>query len=109
MDLLLSAAAAFCYTLGGVFMQNSEGLTKFAPSLLIYLCFIAGATLHTIAVRVANSMGITYILILGLEAVLAVLFSILLLKEEGYSFLKLIGIVLVVVGVALLRAKTAAQ
>jgi multidrug transporter EmrE-like cation transporter len=109
MDLLLSAAAAFCYTVGGVFMQNSEGLTKLTPSLLVYLCFIAGATLHTIAVRIANSMGITYILILGLEAVLAVLFSILLLKEEGYSFLKLFGVVLVVIGVAFLRAKTGVE
>ncbi|MBD3884241.1 small multidrug resistance protein [Phormidium tenue FACHB-886] len=106
MYLLLSVTAAFCYTIGGVFMQNSEGLTKLLPSLLIYVCFIAGATLHTIATRVSASMGITYVLILGLETLLAVLFSVLLLKEEGYSILKLIGIFLVVVGIALLRLRT---
>jgi small multidrug resistance pump len=106
MYLILSIAAALCYTIGGVFMQASEGLTKLLPSLLIYACFIAGATLHTIATRVSASMGITYVLILGLETLLAILFSVLLLKEEGYSAVKLAGIFLVVVGVAVLRSKT---
>ena len=52
-------------------------------------------------------MGITYILILGLEALIAILLSVLLLKEESYSFLKLVGILLVVMGVAVLRSKSA--
>lgn len=107
MYLLLSIAAAICYTVGGLFMQTSAGFTKLLPTLLIYACFGIGATLHTIATRVSASMGLTYILILGLEALMAVLFSVLLLKEESYSFLKLVGILLVVMGVACLRSQAA--
>ena len=46
---------------------------------------------------------ITYVLILGLEAVLAVAFGILFF-QEGSSPLKLVGITLVIIGVALLRS-----
>ena len=107
MYLLLSIGAAICYSVGGLFMQTSEGFTKLFPTLLIYICFGLGATLHTIATRISSSMGITYILILGLEALMAILLSVLLLKEESYSFLKLVGILLVVMGVAVLRSKSA--
>ena len=86
MGLLLSVAAAFCYTIGGVFMQNSEGLTKLTPSLLVYLCFIVGATLHSIAVRAADSMGITYILILGLRQYLRFCLASFCSKKRDIHF-----------------------
>lgn len=107
MYLLLLITAALCYTIGGVFMQTSEGFTKLLPSLTLYVCFIGGATIQTIATRLSSNMGITYILISGLETLLAISFSVLFLREEGYSPPKLFGIFLVVVGVTLLRSKTA--
>jgi multidrug transporter EmrE-like cation transporter len=76
------------------------------PFLVVDLNVIAQQYRTTIATRVSASMGITYVLILGLETLLAILFSVLLLKEEGYSAVKLAGIFLVVVGVAVLRSKT---
>lgn len=101
ISVLLSIAAALSFTIGGVFMQLSEGLSKVLPSLMVYVMFLIGASLQTIATRYSG-MGLTYILILGMEAVLAVLFSVLLFKE-GYSSLKVTGIVLVTVGVVFLR------
>lgn len=107
MYLLLLITAALCYTSGSVFMQASKGFTKPLPTLMIYVLSTAGTTIHTFAARVSGSMGITYILIVGLETLLALSFSVLLLKEEGYSLSKLFGISLVAVGVALIRSRTA--
>jgi len=101
ISVLLSIAAALSFTVGGVFMQLSEGLSKALPSLMVYVMFLAGASLQTMATRYSG-MGLTYILILGMEAVLAVLFSVLLFKE-GYSFLNVAGMVLVTVGVVFLQ------
>lgn len=101
-SLLLPIAAALSFTVGGVFMQLSEGLSRFIPSLIVYVTFLLGASLQTLATRYSG-MGYTYILVLGLEAVLAVLFSAFLLKE-GYSMAKLAGVFLVTVGVVFLRS-----
>lgn len=100
--LLMPVGAAIAYTTGGVFMQLSEGLTRPLQSLMVYFLFAIGASLQTVATRHAG-MGLTYILVLGLEAVLAVVFSAFFLKE-GYSVLKLAGIVMVTLGVVLLRS-----
>jgi small multidrug resistance pump/quaternary ammonium compound-resistance protein SugE len=48
-------------------------------------------------------LGVTYIFVLGLEFVLALLFWVLIFKEN-YSFLKLLGVSLIVAGMIFLRA-----
>ena len=103
MYFLLAISAALCFTTGGVFMQMSQGLSQIVPTALIYLCFGAGATLQTLLMQKSGEMGITYVIIIGLEAILAVIFGILFFKE-GYSILKLAGILFIIVGVSLLRA-----
>ena len=50
-SLLLPIAAAFSFTVGGVFMQFSEGLSRFVPSLMVYVTFLLGASLQTLATR----------------------------------------------------------
>lgn len=102
MYFLMAIAAALSFTVGGIFMQMSEGLSKFIPTLLIYGMFVMGASFQTLAMR-QSEMGITYVLVLGLESVLAVLFSIFFFKE-GYSSPKLLGVFLVVLGVVFLRS-----
>jgi multidrug transporter EmrE-like cation transporter len=103
MDLLIAIGAALSFVLGGVFMQMSQGLSQIIPTISIYLCFGLGATLQTIAMQKSGEMGITYVLIVGLEAVLAVSCGIFLF-QESYSLLKLVGITLVTIGVVFLRA-----
>jgi small multidrug resistance pump/quaternary ammonium compound-resistance protein SugE len=50
-----------------------------------------------------GDLGVTYIFLLGLESVLALLFGVLIFKEN-YSFLKLFGVSLIVAGMIFLRA-----
>lgn len=95
-------AAAVLYTIGGVYMKFSAGFTHLVPSLFVYLCFIAGASLQNVAMRQAD-LGVTYIFVLGMESVLALLFGILLFKES-YSLLRLVGISLIVAGMIFLRS-----
>jgi len=102
MYLLMVLAAAVFFTVGGIYMKLSHGLSHLTPSLLVYLFFCAGASLQTLAMR-KSDLGVTYILVLGLEAVLALLFGVWLFKEH-YSFLKLLGISLIVAGIAFLRS-----
>ena len=103
MYFLFAIIAALSFTIGGIFMKTSQGLSQIVPTVLIYLCFGLGATLQTLVMQKSGEMGITYVLILGLEAVLAVAFGILFF-QEGSSPLKLVGITLVTIGVALLRS-----
>ncbi len=101
MYLFLAVMAALSFTIGGVFMKHSAGLTRLAPSLLVYLFFAAGASLQTLTMRTAG-LGMTYILVLGLEAMLSLAFAALFFKE-GCSLLKLFGAAVVVAGIILLR------
>jgi multidrug transporter EmrE-like cation transporter len=101
MYLFLAVMAALLFTIGGVFMNHSAGLTRLAPSLLVYLFFAAGASLQTLAMRTAG-LGMTYVLVLGLEAVLSIAFGALFFKE-GCSLQKLFGAATVVAGIIILR------
>lgn len=101
MYLLIVLAAAVFFTVGGVCMKLSQGLSHLTPSLLVYVFFCAGASLQTLAMS-KSDLGVTYIFVLGLEAVLALLFGVLFFKEH-YSFLKLLGVSLIVTGIIFLR------
>jgi small multidrug resistance pump len=101
MYLLMVLAAAVSFTVGGIFMKFSQGLSYLTPSLLVYFFFCIGASLQTLATN-KSDLGVTYILVLGLEAVLALLFGIFIFKEH-YSFLKLLGVSLIVTGIIFLR------
>ncbi len=101
MYVLMVLAAAVAFTVGGIFMKFSHGLSYLTPSLLVYIFFCIGASLQTLAMR-KSDLGVTYILVLGLEAVLALLFGVFIFKEN-YSFLKLLGVSLIVTGIIFLR------
>jgi multidrug transporter EmrE-like cation transporter len=102
-SFLMAMGAALSFTTGGVFMQLSQGMTKLWPTLLVYGFFMLGATLQILVTRDAG-MGLSYVLILGLEVLLASFFAVVFFKE-GYSMAKLLGIFLVTVGVAVLRSE----
>lgn len=82
-------------------MKLSEGLSQPIPSLLVYFFFIAGASLQTIAMRKA-ALGVTYIIVLALESVLAFLFGALVFKEN-YSLVNFIGVSFIVAGMSFLH------
>lgn len=101
MYLLMVLVAAISFVIGGVYMKLSEGLSQLVPTLLVYLFYVAGASLQTFAMR-NSDLGVTYLFVLGLESVLAFWFGVLLFQED-YSYLKLLGMSLIVAGIILLH------
>ncbi|MBD2307198.1 small multidrug resistance protein [Chroococcidiopsis sp. FACHB-1243] len=103
MYLLMVLISAILFTIGGVFMKLSEGLTQPIPTLLVYIFFIAGASIQTVAMRKAT-LGVTYIVVLGLESILAVLFGVVLF-QESLSYINVIGVSFIVAGMGFLQGK----
>jgi small multidrug resistance pump/quaternary ammonium compound-resistance protein SugE len=101
VNLLLSVLAAGAYTVGGVFMRKAEGFAHALPAAMVFVCFCAGAALQTLAMR-RSEVSINYILVLGLEAALAVLLGVAWLGE-ALSPRKLASLALILAGVMSLR------
>jgi small multidrug resistance pump len=95
------AALSLSFSIGGYFMKLSAGLTHLRPTVLMFAFFSLGAVFQTVAMR-GEEMGITYIVVLGFEAITALLLSMVLLNESG-SVSKFAGVALVVAGIVLLR------
>lgn len=101
MPLLLPSLAALAYALGGLFMKQSDGVTRVAPTLAFLGLFVSGAVLQALGMRHAE-MGLSYVFVLGLEAIAAVVLSAWVLNEQ-YTASRLFAIALIVVGIAWLR------
>lgn len=82
-------------------MKLSAGLTHLRPTVLMFAFFSVGTVLQTVAMR-GEQMAITYIVVLGFEAITALVLSIVLLNESG-SISKFAGVALVIAGIVLLR------
>lgn len=102
MYLIMVFISAFAYTIGGLYMKLSKGLSKPGPSLLVYFFLTAGASLESLAMH-HSPLGVTYLFVVGLEFVLAFLFGSLLFREN-YSQGNLFGVSLIVAGLILLNA-----
>lgn len=102
MYLTMIFLAALAYTLGGIYMKFSQGLSKLSSSILAYLCFTAGASLEAIAMH-HSTLGVTYLFVIALEFILAFLFGSLFFRET-YSYNSLLGVSLIIVGIVLLNA-----
>lgn len=96
---LISAAISF--TVGGVCMKSSVGLTRIGPSLLMSLLFLIGAALQALAMRDAD-MSVSYVFVLGLESLFAFALGVLTLGET-VSAARLCAIFLITAGVVLLH------
>jgi multidrug transporter EmrE-like cation transporter len=101
VNLLALVLAAASYCVGGVFMKLSRGLSVLLPSVMVFLCFGCGAAIQGVEMR-HSELSINYVLVLGLEAGLALLFSIVFFRE-GLTAGKAVGALLIVLGIALLR------
>jgi multidrug transporter EmrE-like cation transporter len=101
MFTTLTGLAALSFSIGGYFMKLSAGLTHLRPTLLMFGFFSVGAVLQTVAMR-GEQMVVTYIVVLGFEAITALVLSMVLLNESG-SVSKFAGVALVVAGIVLLR------
>ena len=102
MFTTLTCLAALSFSMGGYFMKLSAGLTRLRPTVLVFLFFALGAGLQTVAMR-DHQMAVTYIVVLGLEAVTAFSLGVFFLDESS-SLAKLAGVGLVLAGIVVLRA-----
>jgi multidrug transporter EmrE-like cation transporter len=102
MYLLLTIGAAVAFALGSLCMKSSAGMTRPGPTVLLYLLFAAGATLQTLALR-KSDLGVAYLFVLGLEAVLAFGLGWWFFAEDC-SWWKVLGVAAIVAGIALLHA-----
>lgn len=100
----LSLVAALCFVAGGAFMKLSSGFARPMPGVAALALFLVGAVAQTLAMK-HGEMGVAYVFILGLEAVLAFAIGALLFRES-VSAAKLLGVALIVGGFALLHAST---
>jgi multidrug transporter EmrE-like cation transporter len=93
--------AALMFSSGGYFMKLSEGMTRIAPTVVFLLLFLLGAVMQTFAMH-KTQLSVTYILVLGIEAVTAFLLGIFMLGENTTPF-KLGGTALILCGIIALR------
>jgi small multidrug resistance pump/quaternary ammonium compound-resistance protein SugE len=99
ISILIAAAAAF--SSGGLCMKLSAGFTRPLPTLGVFALFGLGAALQTLALRRAE-LGVAYIFVLGAEAVLTLLISVLVLGESCPPS-RLAAVLVVIAGIAWLR------
>jgi small multidrug resistance pump len=99
MAPLLLASLAF--GAGSAFLKPSRGFTCLGPSLAVVVCFLIGAILLARAVR-GHGLGSTYVVGLGLEAVVSFGIGLLVLGER-LSLVQGAGVLLILSGVGALR------
>ena len=101
MPLVLASLAAISFTVGGIFMKRADGLHNAPAAAVFLLLFAVGAAIQSQAMR-GTELGATYIVVLGLEAALALAFGTLLFAEP-LTLAKAGAVALIVSGIALLR------
>jgi multidrug transporter EmrE-like cation transporter len=101
MALTQLVLASVVYAVGGVFMKLSQGLSRPWPTIAFSVLFLAAALLQALGMRGAD-MGVSYIFVLGVEALVATGLSAAYL-HEGFPPSRIAAVLLVVVGVAWLR------
>jgi len=99
-------AAALAFTIGGVFMKLSQGLSQPLPTLAMLGLFALGAALLTLSIDVRGELGPAYLVVLGLEAVLAFAFGAMLFGEHANGA-RVLGLALLIVGMILIEGGAA--
>ena len=89
------------YAVGGLFMKLSDGVSRPGPTAAFMVLFVVAATIQAMGMR-QSDMGSSYIFVLGAEALVSALLSVLYLHEH-WSGLRVFAVFLVILGIALLR------
>jgi small multidrug resistance pump len=87
---------SLAFSIGGAFMGISNGFTRFWPSVAIAVCFVVGAVFLARAVN-RGGLSTTFVVGLGIEAVLSVGIGLALLGER-LTAAQTAGIAIILVG-----------
>ncbi len=99
--IALYSLAAAMYVSGGMFMKLSQGLARFLPTLALVVFFGAGALVQAWAMQ-REALGPSYVVVLGLEALLVTAVGSMFFAEPVTGKL-VCGVALVVAGMFVLR------
>jgi small multidrug resistance pump len=102
LHIALALGAALTFTVGGIFMKPSEGLTRPWPTVAVLGLFTVGALLLTLSVTARGELGAAYLFVLGLETVLAFSFGMFIFGERA-SAGRILGLVLLLAGMILIE------
>lgn len=98
----MTVAAALAFTVGGIFMKLSQGFSQPLPSLAMLGLFGLGAALLTLSIDARGELGPAYLVVLGLEAVLAFAFGAMLFGEQP-NLPRVLGLALLILGMVLIE------
>ena len=101
MALTQLILASVVYAVGGLYMKLSHGLTRPWPTIAFSVLFLTGAMLQALGMR-GSDMGVSYVFVLGVEAIVATVLSAAYL-HEGFPPSRIAAVLLVVIGIAWLR------
>jgi multidrug transporter EmrE-like cation transporter len=101
VHMLTIIIGSLAFSIGGAFMGVSDGFTKFWPSVMIAACFVVGAGFLARAVN-RGGLSTTFVIGLGIEAVLSVGIGLALLGER-LTAAQLAGIAIILVGLVTLK------
>ena len=77
-----SLTAAACFTGGGLLTKPAAGLSRMVPTLAMFGLFVVGAGLLAMAVKHDGEVGPAYLVVVGLETVLAFALGVALYGEQ---------------------------
>ena len=92
---------SLAFSIGGAFMRQSDGFTRFWPSVVIAACFVTGAAFLARAVS-RGGLSTTFVIGLGIEAVISVGIGLALLGER-LTGPQTAGIAIILVGLVTLK------
>ncbi len=98
----MAIGAALAFTVGGIFMKPSQGLTRPWPTVAVLGLFAVGALLLTLSVAARGELGAAYLFVLGLETVLAFAFGMMIFGERA-NVGRILGLFLLIAGMILIE------
>jgi small multidrug resistance pump/quaternary ammonium compound-resistance protein SugE len=101
LTLTCSLTAAACFTGGGLLMKPAAGLSHIWPSVGVFVLFVVGAALLAVAVHRHGEVGPTYLVVVGLETVLAFTLGVAVYHEQLNST-RVVAVMLVLSGTVML-------
>jgi multidrug transporter EmrE-like cation transporter len=102
----MAVAAALAFTIGGAFMKMSHGFSQPLPSFVMIALFVLGAILLTLSIEARGELGPAYLVVLGLEAIMAFAMGAMLFGEHP-DVGRLIGLALLIIGMILIEGGAA--
>ncbi len=98
---IILSMAIIIESIGLTFMKTANGLSKFYPSLYMFICYIICLCLLTIAVKKID-LGLAYAIWSGVGTALICIIGIIFFNEI-YTLYKLIGLLMIIIGILLLK------